>query len=562
MKRLILLVCLFVFSARAQQPSATTITVGLFTTHTIHSLTVIPLGSNAWQQTCNTCAHTPLRALMHLDHIDHSIRLGGNLRIQSEDIAPVEAAGLYIVAPTSNGLRVALQLSSERYVAAVLSAEAAPDEPEASLEALAIVVRTFALTNLHRHNADGFDLCDSTHCQALHLGPVRPAIAQAIRDTAGITLWSGSHRASTYYTQHCGGISEAASAVWPDEHAPYLTSHADPYCLRHSPADWQAKVPLVDLSRIASEQHWNLPTLITSVRIVQRTTSGRAKLLEVAGPRGTATISASSLHFAINRALGWNRIRSDLYNVVIAGDTLQFTGHGYGHGVGLCQAGSFQMALEHHTAAEILAFYFPGTQPSLTSSGGVWHTETIGAVTLRTITPDLELTHAVQIAWQRALPLFPPTGETPKPSIILTPTTELFRQLAIGPGYLLAVARGNQITLQPLPILKRNGPIELLLLHELLHALIESESTDKAPLWLREGLAEALADIDSAYVPPISSLSSIDQRLADPQSLAADQQAHRDAAAVVRTLGRTYSLTVMCQWLRNGVPARVLETLH
>jgi stage II sporulation protein D len=408
MKWRILSVCLLVVSAHAQ-PSATNITLGLFTTRNIHSLTVTPLGTNASQQVCTTCPHTALRTPLHLDHINHPIYLSGSFRIASEeDVPPIEAAGLYTVAPTTDGLSVTLELSSERYVVAVLAAEAAPAEPAASLEALAITARTFAPANLHRHKADGFNLCDSTHCQALHLGPVRPAIERAVRNTAGISLWNGSRRASIYYTQHCGGLSAAASDLWPGEHTPYLMSHTDPYCLRRSSAVWQANVALTDLRRIASEQHWNFPALITNIRITQHTASGRAKLLEISNPARTVTISASSLRFGINRALGWNRIRSDLYTVVVAGNMLQFTGHGYGHGVGLCQTGAFQMALEHHAVAEILAFYFPNTRLGLAASGGLWHEETIGDVTLRTITADPEVTESVQLAWRRALALLPP----------------------------------------------------------------------------------------------------------------------------------------------------------
>jgi stage II sporulation protein D len=563
MMHLFILVGILITNVLAQQPTATTITLGLFTTRTIHGLTITPLGANAWQQACVACQHTPLLAPMHFEHLDHSIRFGGNFRIQADgDAPPIEAAGVYTVAPNSDGLRVTLQLSSERYVAAVLSAEAAPNEPPTSLEALAIVARTFAMANLHRHKADNFDLCDSTHCQALHLGPIRPAISQAVRNTAGISLWAGPHLARSYYTQHCGGISETAAVLWPNEHASHLTPHTDPYCLRRSPAAWQTNVPLNDLYQIASEQGWHLPMPITSIRIKQRTASGRAKLLEISSSARTATISSSSLHFAINRALGWNRIRSDLYTVVVTDNALHFTGHGYGHGVGLCQTGAFQMALEHHTTAEILAFYFPDARLGLTPSGGLWHEETIGAVTLRTTTSEPELTQAVKLEWQRALTLLPLAGETTRPIILLAPTTELFRQLTASPGYLLAVTRGNQITLQPLPILKHNGPIERLLLHELLHTLIESQSTDKAPLWLREGLAEALADIHSAYATPTSSLANIEQRLANPPSLSESRQAHRDAAAVVRSLGHTYSVAVMRQWLRDGVPTQVQETLR
>src|SRR5271170_1607514 len=177
-----ILVGILITNGLAQQPSATTITLGLFTTRTVHSLTITPLGANAWQQICPTCQHTALHAPVHFEHLDDTIQLGGAFRIRSDgDAPPIEAAGIYTVAPTPDGLRVTLQLPSERYVAAVLSAEAAPDEPLTSLEALAIAARTFAMANRHRHKTDNFDLCDSTHCQALHLGPIRPTIAQAVR---------------------------------------------------------------------------------------------------------------------------------------------------------------------------------------------------------------------------------------------------------------------------------------------------------------------------------------------------------------------------------------------
>src|SRR5579872_2275201 len=74
----------------------------------------------------------------------------------------------------------------ETYVARVLAGEALRDSRPAALEALAITIRTFALANRGRHRADGFDLCDQTHCQV-----VRAATAATIRaadETAGRIL--------------------------------------------------------------------------------------------------------------------------------------------------------------------------------------------------------------------------------------------------------------------------------------------------------------------------------------------------------------------------------------
>src|SRR5205085_7881024 len=59
----------------------------------------------------------------------------------------------------------------ETYVARVVAGEAVRDSDPAALEVLAITVRTFALANVNRHGADGFDLCDQTHCQVLRAAP-------------------------------------------------------------------------------------------------------------------------------------------------------------------------------------------------------------------------------------------------------------------------------------------------------------------------------------------------------------------------------------------------------
>jgi stage II sporulation protein D len=39
-----------------------------------------------------------------------------------------------------------------------------------------------------------------------------------------------------------------------------------------------------------------------------------------------------------------------------------FTGVGFGHGVGLCQAGASQRAQAGQSPADIIAHYFPGTR--------------------------------------------------------------------------------------------------------------------------------------------------------------------------------------------------------
>ncbi|PYR40935.1 MAG: hypothetical protein DMF93_09765, partial [Acidobacteria bacterium] len=76
-----------------------------------------------------------------------------------------------------------VEMPIETYVARVVAGEAARDSRAAALEALAITVRTFAAANLGRHRADGFDLCDQTHCQVLR--PATAVTERAVEATAG-----------------------------------------------------------------------------------------------------------------------------------------------------------------------------------------------------------------------------------------------------------------------------------------------------------------------------------------------------------------------------------------
>src|SRR5262245_35735790 len=114
-------------------------------------------------------------------------------------------------------------LPLESYIARVLAGEALPGSDPAALEALAIAIRTYALGNLGRHKADGFDLCDQTHCQVVRTAS--PVTEEAAQATAGqILLYKGAP-ATVYYSASCGGRTEIPSEVWPGEDdPPYLPS--------------------------------------------------------------------------------------------------------------------------------------------------------------------------------------------------------------------------------------------------------------------------------------------------------------------------------------------------
>jgi stage II sporulation protein D len=488
------------------------------------------------------------------------LELSGNYRLQAEDAPEIVAAGKWSITWQPHGLRVLLTLPSESYVMAALSGEAAPDEPLASLKAMAISMRTFALVNANRHQTEGFGLCDSTHCQALRLGKPRPEVEQAVRETAGETLWSGGERAHVFYTQNCGGTSESASAVWPEEKAGYLAGHSDSYCLRRSPAQWQTRISMRQLGEIFHAQGWHTPSPLTDIRVAQRDAAGRAQLLQITGHGAPAQLSASSFRFAVDRALGWNQMRSDWYSLTFSGADIEIRGRGYGHGVGLCQAGAFEMAVEGRSDREILNFYFPGTVPGITPAGDGWQKRTGAGWTLLTTDPGEGLLTKGNAAWARAQSLLPWSSGSPAPTIQELPTTELFRQTTGEPGWMLASTRGSRVFLQPATVRRRNGAAGTLLLHEFLHVLVEQQAGANAPLWLREGLVEVLASPGKRRERVDLAAAEVDAALARPSSAAVSRQAHEAAAGMAALLCSRYGMPAMLGFLRNGVPSEAVKS--
>lgn len=565
---LLLLAAVAPASSSLPYPGGRDVSVAMFSTHPVHAVTLSPAGAGAWTASCPGCRHQPLTAPLHLRG-PADLYAGGPVRV-TEDGPPsarnATAVGLWhLRSAADDELDIVLTLPSERYTEVVVNAEAAADDQPAALEALAIAARTYALNGTHYSARPGHlaaTLCDSTECQALRTGAIPGSISAAVRATAGETLWFAGARADVFFSQNCGGITEDATAVWPRQPGrAYLRSHPDPFCVRRDRAHWHAEVPLADFAEIARREAWRLPPAIASARVTRRSASHRALQLAFTGRTGEqATLSASALRFGIGRALGWNKVRSDAYDIAVRGGLLVFDGQGYGHGVGLCQAGAAEMAREGKTARETLAFYFPGTTVGIGLADHGWTDTAALPLHIRNVTPLLpERLQMLREAWTEAQQRFPGAHAMP-PTVTFAPTTELFRQMTAQPGWELASTQGDQIVLQP-PAVFSHARVSLrdVLLHEMLHVLVEAESTPRAPLWLREGLVECLAAEPAPPHPDSHPLSAgqTDAGLGHADTWAASQAAHRAAAARVRTLAARYGIAAVRSWLRTGVPAGV-----
>ena len=261
-------------------------------------------------------------------------------------------------------------LPLDAYVLGAVRAEVLPSTlraqpPSPALDVQAIVSRTYAAANLGRHAADGFDLCDTTHCQVYREavageGP-SDAAARAVDATRGRVLTFQGRPIQALFHADCGGHTAAAAAVWGGTDAPYLGSVTDWFCARRQDSGWTFAADATAIARaLNADTRTRAGDRLQRIDVTARDASGRALAVTLAGSR-TVSIRAEVFRAAMTQAFGARSVRSTWFDVTREASRFRFTGVGYGHGVGLCQTGTVLRAAARQTPAEILAHYFPGT---------------------------------------------------------------------------------------------------------------------------------------------------------------------------------------------------------
>jgi stage II sporulation protein D len=273
---------------------------------------------------------------------------------------------------TDDGGTRVVTMPLDQYVVGAVRAELSPralqnDVLYRLLQVQAIVSRTYALANIRRHNAEDFDLCDSTHCQ-LYRGKLASEsdadlAARAVAATQGQVITFGGRVIQALFHSSCGGHTTSASAVWGGDDMPYLRPVPDWFCTRPASAtNWEFAVDEPGLRRaLNSDVKTTVGSRLARIDVTQRDESGRAELLTLQGTRAPV-VRAEEFRAVLRRVFGQRAFRSTWFTVARRGDQFVFTGVGFGHGVGLCQTGASQRAQAGQMPSDIVSHYYPGTR--------------------------------------------------------------------------------------------------------------------------------------------------------------------------------------------------------
>ena len=249
-------------------------------------------------------------------------------------------------------MKIINRVNLEYYVAAVVEAEAGNNAKQEFYKAQASICRTYALKHLNRHKDEGFNLCDEVHCQ-VYKGRLRrnPLILEATLETRGVVIIGKDSTLITgAFHANCGGQTVNSEDVWVSAR-PYLRSVIDPFCVKKNNRTWERNIPVNEWMNYLLANGFNENLLKSPPNNFRFNQSTRVASYSFMGE----TLPLSKIRN------DW-RFRSAFFSIETSsnGSEIFFKGKGYGHGIGMCQEGAMQMAVEGKTWHEIIWFYFQG----------------------------------------------------------------------------------------------------------------------------------------------------------------------------------------------------------
>jgi len=115
------------------------------------------------------------------------------------------------------------QVPLETYLRGVVPHEIGYKAPYASVQAQAILARTYALASRHRFTVDDYQLCSTTQCQVYRgLEGTGELADRAIAETKGQVLTFNNKVIDALYSSTTGGITADYNDLWDGKNRPYL----------------------------------------------------------------------------------------------------------------------------------------------------------------------------------------------------------------------------------------------------------------------------------------------------------------------------------------------------
>lgn len=271
------------------------------------------------------------------------------------EIDKVTYTGTLYVLPGKTSFNIVEYTPLENYLYGVLPYEMHPTWALEALKAQAVAARTYTLKSIEKKANEPFDLFADVRSQ-MYKGSatVQDSVKKAVDQTRGQVLAYKGELFFTYYHGNCGGGTDHVN-IW-NQKAPNIKPLSGNTCKfdAHSKSySFKQDITKSSAERFAKSQ--GLKGSLKSIKVAKKTNTGRASYLTLKTSGGSKTVLCASFRAATG-------IRSCKFTKITVGTTkVHVEGHGYGHGIGMCQDGAHGMAKQNYNYKQILKHYYPGS---------------------------------------------------------------------------------------------------------------------------------------------------------------------------------------------------------
>ncbi len=339
-----------------------------------------------------------------------SVLIGPKLAYESNiKVAEREYRGFITFIDDNMGLKTINYIDIEQYLKGVVPREIPSSSPSEALKAQAVAARSYAYSSLSKHSREGYNLCDTTHCQVYGgFSDENAYTNEAIEQTRAMVVKYDGSIANTVFHSSSGGFLDSSENIWGNK-LYYLREKEDPYSLNSKNSSWSIEISKDALCASLNQNGYKIRE-INDIRILDTHISGRVKELCINKNNERIVITGDKFR----SLMGTNNIKSTLFkiedlnptynNVIYVKDrnnvypindiqilsnkkalfknntsyniigkdkeirkvetssanfnNITISGRGYGHGVGMSQYGAIEMAKQGHNYIDILKFYY------------------------------------------------------------------------------------------------------------------------------------------------------------------------------------------------------------
>lgn len=328
----------------------------------------------------------------------------GSMHNSVIDIGKDQYRGFITFINNNNETSLINHVEIEDYLYGVVPKEMGHSFHMESLKAQAVAARSFALATKTKHQSEGFNLCDTTHCQVYGgVAGEHPNTDSAVDETKGLYMYYNGKIAETMYHSNNGGYMESSKNAWGGQ-LDYLEVRDDPFSKDTKASTWEFKITSKELSEKVKAAGIDIGDIL-DMEILEISSGNRVKKIKLVGTSGEEVITGGRIGpilgpeirttwfdimkegsytgSSTNNAYVYDpetsqTIKIDLDNVTILNgneemiklknktsdksgvEGFTLNGKGYGHGVGMSQFGALAMAKQGYSFEEILKHYYLG----------------------------------------------------------------------------------------------------------------------------------------------------------------------------------------------------------